>query len=98
MPLTHTTAPASEPTTYSIDHDPINNVRVWDLTDRERAIYELGFLIGHAARQPEVDRLDYEADRLYVAVFHPRSAQNRRGGDALRESLPWAPSEAIALK
>lgn len=72
MTIAQPAAPATEPATYSIDHDPINDVRVWDLTDRERAIYELGFLVGYAARQPEVDQLDHEADRLYVAAFDHR--------------------------
>lgn len=72
MTIAHAAAPASEPATYSIDHDPINDVRVWELTDRERAIYELGFLVGYAARQPEVDRLDDEADRLYAAAYDHR--------------------------
>lgn len=72
MTITHTAAPASEPTTYSIDHDPTNGVRVWDLTDHERVIYELGFVMGYGARQPEVDQLDHEAGRLYVAAFDHR--------------------------
>ncbi len=72
MTIAHPAAPATEPTAYSVDRDPINDVRVWDLTDRERAIYEHRVLVGYAARQPEVDQLDHEADRLYVAAFDHR--------------------------
>lgn len=58
--------------TYIPENDPINDVHVWELTDRERVIYELGFHMGHAARQGEVDQLDHEADRLYRAAFDHR--------------------------
>ena len=79
MTLTHDPAPAIEPVTYSVEHDPVNDVRPWELTERERAIYELGFLMGYSARQPEVDQLDHEADRLYVAAFDHRHCPCWRG-------------------
>lgn len=84
MTIAHPAAPASKPATYSIDHDPTNDVRLWELTDRERAIYELG--VGHAARQPEVDQLDHEADRLYVAAFDHRHCARWR---QRRHNVTW---------
>ena len=71
MTLIHEAAPTS--VEYSLDRDPISDVRVWELTERERVIYELGFHTGFAARQREVDQLSHEADRLYVAAFNHRS-------------------------
>lgn len=32
-------------------------------------IYDLGYEHGAASRQPEVDRLDADADRLWLAAF-----------------------------
>lgn len=58
MTITHspaTVAPAAE---YSAEADPMFGVDVWELTDRERLIYELGFHTGCAARQPGIDQLD----------------------------------------
>ena len=71
MTLIHAAAPTS--VEYSLDRDPIFDVRVWELTERERVIYELGFHTGFAARQREVDQLNHESDRLYVAAFDHRS-------------------------
>jgi hypothetical protein len=47
---------------------------VWlpDLTERERLVFEAGFMMGHtvaeSSRQREVDALNWEADRLYAEV------------------------------
>lgn len=49
--------------------DPSQNVHEWELTDRERRIWEAGYITGYNARQPEIDKLDAEADRLYRAAY-----------------------------
>lgn len=84
MTITHSPAPAGSGVApaaeYSVENDPIFDVHVWELTDRERAIYELGFHMGYAARQPELDQLDHEADRLYMAAFDHRDCTCWRRG------------------
>lgn len=72
MTITHSPAVAAPAASYSVDTDPVFDVRVWELTERERVIYELGFHMGYTARQPEINQLDHEADRLYMAAFDHR--------------------------
>jgi hypothetical protein len=86
MTLTHAPTTAPEPVAYSLDRDPIFDIRVWELTERERVIYELGFHTGFAARLREVDQLNYESDRLYVAAFDHRSCACWRGR---RHNVSW---------
>jgi hypothetical protein len=87
MTMTHTPAPTGEAVPYTLDRDPMYDVRVWELTERERVIYELGFHTGYAARQPEVDQLDHEADRLYMAAFDHRDCACWRGR---RHNVSWS--------
>jgi hypothetical protein len=54
MTMTHTPAPAGQAVPHSLDRDPMYDVRVWELIEREHAIYELGFHTGWIARQPEI--------------------------------------------
>ncbi|MBD8661489.1 hypothetical protein IFT72_14970 [Frigoribacterium sp. CFBP 8754] len=86
MNLAHTAATAPEPIAYSLNRDPIFTVQVWELSERERVIYELGFHTGFAARQLEVDQLNHEADRLYVAAFDHRNCSCWRGR---RHNVTW---------
>jgi hypothetical protein len=52
--------------------DTATDVRVDELTDQERLIFEAGFMHGYslaaAGRQAEIDALNWEADRLYAEV------------------------------
>ncbi|MCS6562297.1 MULTISPECIES: hypothetical protein [Curtobacterium] len=47
-------------------------MRLWELTDRERSIYEHGVIAGWVLRQNEVDDINHEADRLYEAAYDHR--------------------------
>ena len=93
MTMTHSPAPATSDVApaaeYSVENDPMFDVNVWELTDRERVIYELGFHMGYAARQPELDELDHEADRLYMAAFDHRNCTCWRGR---RHNVTWTRS------
>jgi hypothetical protein len=84
--MTLTNSAMSAPVEYSLDRDPIFDVRLWELTERERVIYELGFHTGFAARQRSVDQLNHESDRLYVAAFDHRSCACWRGR---RHNVTW---------
>ena len=51
---------------------PTENPRLWELSDRERRIFDAGFHHGYAlgasSRQPEIDALNHEADRYYAEM------------------------------
>ena len=68
---------AAQPSTTTSDAtarstEGFDGVRLWELTERERSIYEQGVIAGWVLRQGEVDAVNYEADRLYVAAFDHR--------------------------
>lgn len=79
------------------------DVNLAALTDREREIFEAGYLMGHADRQPEVDQANADADRYYAAAFNPPARipdgpsyaerEQRRREDAERNAVttitPW---------
>lgn len=52
--------------------DPTQDVHEWELSPRERRIWEAGFITGHAVREVEVEQLNWEADRLYRTAFDHR--------------------------
>lgn len=53
--------------------DPTQDVREWELSPRERRVWEAGFITGFSERQAEIDDLGAEADRLYGAAFDHRN-------------------------
>lgn len=66
------------------------DVRPWELSDRDRAIYEAGFIDGHLAREPELvsvgnalKQAEDDADRFYRAAFdhdyHDCAVHENRG-------------------
>ncbi|RPE73736.1 MULTISPECIES: hypothetical protein [unclassified Frondihabitans] len=59
--------------------DPTADVEPWELTAHERRIYEAGFMVGYALREPEVEQLNHEADRLYRAAFDHRNCACWKG-------------------
>lgn len=79
MTLTHAT------------HQEVNgtapDVRINELTEHERSIFEAGFLQGHAlaatARQAEINALNWEADRLYTEMC-------RRPAPRQPDPIPYA--------
>jgi hypothetical protein len=74
-----TTSSASAPVVI----DTYEDVTLHGLTERERRIYEAGFMIGYTARQGEVDRLEHEADRYYAEMC-------RRPAPPIREHISYA--------
>lgn len=52
--------------------DPTQDVHEWELSPRERRIWEAGFITGHEVREREVEQLNHEADRLYRLAFDHR--------------------------
>ncbi|CAM5538401.1 hypothetical protein [Leifsonia shinshuensis] len=67
--------------------DPAEDVRLWELDDQGWRIFEAGFLhgyaLGGAARQPEVDALEHEADRYYAEMC-------RRPAPPIQEHVSYA--------
>lgn len=45
------------------------DIELWSLTARERAVYEAGFLMGFTIRELEIQRAQHDADRFYRAAF-----------------------------
>lgn len=73
-----------------VGYQDFAEVNVWELSRRERDIYEAGFYAGHLSRQPEVDAMedlfkqaDNDADRYYRAAFdhdyHDCAVHENRG-------------------
>jgi hypothetical protein len=66
------TVPASLP---EVD-DPTRDVLISELDEHDLRVFEAGFLHGHtigwSTRQPEIDALNREADRLYAEVCRRR--------------------------
>ncbi len=55
--------------------DPTLDICEWELTGRERHIWEAGFIAGYGARQPEINHANNDADRYYRAAYqntHPK--------------------------
>jgi hypothetical protein len=71
-------SPADEDAPPEYD-DPTRDVHEWALNDRERRIFEAGFMVGWGERQPELDTLNYEADRLYRTAFDHRDCPCWKG-------------------
>lgn len=79
------------------------DVNLAALTDREREIFEAGYLMGYSGRQDEVDRANADADRYYAAAFNSTARipdgpsyaerEQRRRDDAERNAVttitPW---------
>lgn len=67
--------------------DPTKDVQIYELDERERRIFEAGFLYGYAeaaaTRQAEIDALNHEADRYYAQMC-------RRPAPAQREHVSYA--------
>ena len=76
-------AVAAGPSVADVDElavdDPSSRVRMWELTGRERDVFEAGFMLGHATAGPaladEVQRLrqllaqaEHDADRYYAEM------------------------------
>ena len=63
--------------------DSATDVRIDELTEQERWIFEAGFMHGHslaaAARQAEINALNWEANRLYAEMCR-RPAPRRPEG------------------
>jgi hypothetical protein len=81
-----------------VSDDPSARVRMWELTGRERDVFEAGFMLGHAAAGPaladEVGRLrqllaqaEHDADRYYAEMCRrpaPRQTDSVPYGDLCR--------------
>lgn len=50
-----------------------------ELTDRDRAVYEIGFVTGFLMREDEVEQANADADRFYRLAFDRRSPGRGRG-------------------
>lgn len=48
------------------------DVDLQQLTEHDRAVYEAGFLMGFAVREPELERAERDADRYYALAYDRR--------------------------